>query len=145
MKEIIGWLDQFKLGYLLVSEPRWNGGRGNAFLESDQTFNMPLMAGAWVKKVYSGFVIGSSSFTPDSAEAAVRDGVYDAIAFGRLFISNPDLVDRIRLGKKLNLYDVSTFYVRDPVKGYIDYPTAEKAGDFPQIDPKLIGTKKAKI
>ncbi len=139
---VIGWLKQFKLAYLLISEPRWNGGRGNANLETDQTFNLPR-TNSWVKSVYDGVVIGSSSFSPASAEEAIQDGIYDAIGFGRLFISNPDLVDRIRRNLPLNLYDVKTFYVRDQVVGYVDYPEYTKAVDFPKIDQRAIGSKKA--
>ncbi len=140
-KAVIAWLNQFRLAYLLISEPRWNGGRGNANLETDQTFNLPLTNG-WVKSVYSGVMFGSSSFSPASAEKTVKEGVYDAIGFGRLFISNPDLVERIRRNQPLNLYDVGTFYVRDQIKGYTDYPAFDKATDFPKLEQHLIGSKK---
>ena len=123
---VIEFLNQFDLGYLLITEPRWNGGRDNMHLETDKTFAMPVRNG-WVKSIYKGFVIGSSSFTPQAAEEAVENGVYDAIAFGRLFISNPDLVDRIRNNEELNVFNTKTFYVRDNVKGYIDYPRFEEA------------------
>jgi N-ethylmaleimide reductase len=138
---VIKWLNQFKLAYLLISEPRWNGGRGNANLETDQTFNLPL-ANSWVKSVYDGVVIGSSSFSPASAEKAIQDGIYDTVGFGRLFISNPDLVERIRRNLPLNLYDVNTFYVRDQVVGYVDYPEYSKAKDFPKLEQSAIGSKK---
>lgn len=48
----------------------------------------------------------------------------DAVAFGRLFIANPDLPRRIELDALLNAYDRSTFYARG-VEGYLDYPTLE--------------------
>ena len=129
---------KFDLGYLLITEPRWNGGRDNLYLETDKTFAIPVRNG-WVKSVYRGFVVGSSSFTPSAAEKAVADGVYDAIAFGRLFISNPDLPERIRTGKKLNIYNTRTFYNRDPVVGYIDYPRFAEAKNFPMIADADIG------
>ena len=132
------FLSQFNLGYLLITEPRWNGGRGNLYLQSDKTFALPVR-NKWIKEVYKGLVIGSSSFTPATAEAALQEGIYDAIAFGRLFISNPDLVERIRLKLPLNIYDTFSFYVRDPVKGYIDYPRFEEAQKFPLIAPHDIG------
>ncbi len=71
--------------------------------------------------------------------------MYDAIAFGRLFLANPDLVERLRDDRPLNCYDVTTFYVRDPVRGYIDYPTLDRvAGSgVKQIEQRDIGAKAA--
>jgi N-ethylmaleimide reductase len=56
------------------------------------------------------------------AEAAVSAGHADAIAFGRTFIANPDLVERIRSGAPLNPYNRATFYGGEEA-GYTDYPT----------------------
>ena len=49
-------------------------------------------------------------------------GDADLVAFGRYFVSNPDLPERIRLGRPLSAYDRSTFYTFD-ASGYTDYPT----------------------
>ena len=138
-RDVVAWLDQFRLAYLLLSEPRWNGGRNNTDPRSDPSYLLPMRHG-WAKEVYHGPIIGASSFTPASAEAAIKAGVYDAIAFGRFFISNPDLVDRIREGKSLNLYDITTFYSKGP-HGYIDYPTFKEVKDFPQFNSDEIGSK----
>jgi len=143
-KSVIQWLSKFNLGYLLITEPRWNGGRGNFDVWSDMTFEQPLR-NDWVKKIYPGIVIGSSSFTLEEAERAVSEGIYDAIAFGRFFISNPDLPDRIKKGRTLNVYNTETFYVRDPVLGYVDYPSTYEAAvdvNYPQIASSEIGSKK---
>ena len=48
------------------------------------------------------------------------------IGYGRFFISNPDLVDRLEKGLPLNKYDRDTFY-KMSAEGYIDYPTYEEA------------------
>ncbi len=53
---------------------------------------------------------------------AIESGKADAIAFGRLFISNPDLVERLQLNAELNEPNPRTFYTPGPV-GYTDYPT----------------------
>ena len=53
-------------------------------------------------------------------------GIDRLVAFGRHFISNPDLPERLRHGLPLNRYDRSTFYGGD-ARGYIDYPAAEVA------------------
>ena len=140
-RDIIRWLDQFNLGYLLITEPRWFGGRINKYAISDVSTKMPARNGEWVKSVYSGIVIGSSSYTPITGEEAINKGKYDAIAFGRFFLSNPDLVYRIKKKLPLNEYVTDTFYVRDNVKGYIDYPTYENRGTFPQIRAEDVGSK----
>ena len=58
----------------------------------------------------------------------IESGDYDAILIGRYFISNPDLVERLRLGRPLNKYDRSTFYGPMEVReiGYTNYPTWEQ-------------------
>ena len=56
----------------------------------------------------------------------VASGNADLVAFGRHFISNPDLPERVRRDVPLNRYDRSTFYGGD-ARGYTDYPTAEAA------------------
>eukprot|EP01126_Amoeba_proteus_P044924 TRINITY_DN5013_c0_g1_i11.p1 TRINITY_DN5013_c0_g1~~TRINITY_DN5013_c0_g1_i11.p1 ORF type:complete len:328 (+),score=48.74 TRINITY_DN5013_c0_g1_i11:89-985(+) len=142
-KAIITKLNQYPLAYLLVTEPRWNGSRNNFDVWADQSFKLPLR-NTWIKDLYrSSPVIGSSSFTPTEAERAVSEGIYDAVAFGRFFISNPDLVDRIKHKQTLNVYDTSTFYLRDDVKGYVDYPTYDGVviTNFPQIPEEGIGSK----
>jgi N-ethylmaleimide reductase len=71
-------------------------------------------------------LIAAGGFAPHSAETIVTAGDADLVAFGRHFISNPDLPERLRRGLPLNRYDRSTFYGGD-ARGYIDYPTAEVA------------------
>jgi N-ethylmaleimide reductase len=65
----------------------------------------------------------AGGFDRGSAEAALREGRADLIAFGRHFLANPDLVTRLERGAPLNQPDFSTFYTPGP-KGYTDYPTA---------------------
>ncbi|MEK7761507.1 MAG: alkene reductase [Nitrospirota bacterium] len=74
------------------------------------------------RRVFYGPLIGNGGYTPATAEAAIRDGSADLIAFGRPYISNPDLVERIAQGWPLApdaLMDV--WYVPDP-RGYTDFP-----------------------
>jgi len=68
----------------------------------------------------------AGGFTPASAEAIVISGDADFVAFGRHFISKPDLPERLRRGLALNHCDRSTFYDGD-ARGYTDYPTAAAA------------------
>lgn len=69
-------------------------------------------------------LILAGGFTGESADAAIRTGRADAVAFGRQFIANPDLPQRLRLGASLNDYNRSTFY-GGGAAGYIDYPALE--------------------
>lgn len=71
-------------------------------------------------------LIAAGGYKPADAEALLQRGDADAVAFGRLFIANPDLPRRIELGASLNAYDRSTFYTR-AAEGYTDYPTLEQA------------------
>ena len=77
--------------------------------------------GPQVKEAFGGVYIVNESFTKETAEQALADGVADAVAFGRLFIANPDLPERFRLNAPMNPLDEATLYGGD-AKGYTDYP-----------------------
>ena len=104
------------LAYLHVVEPRVDFTNDDKPLDA----NAPGAA-ARLKSLFGGPLISAGGYTVDAGRAAVREGQADAIAFGRLFISNPDLPERIRLGAPLNKHDRSTFYGGDG-RGYTDYP-----------------------
>jgi 2,4-dienoyl-CoA reductase-like NADH-dependent reductase (Old Yellow Enzyme family) len=80
-------------------------------------------------------IITNVGFTQETAEAMLASGDADAIAFGKLFISNPDLVERFAAHERgedapLNKWDDSTFYARPGMtreQGYTDYPTRNQA------------------
>ena len=86
--------------------------------------------------------MAAGGFTPFSAANAIAEGHYDLIAFGRWFLSNPDLPDRIRRCTALNIYDRATFYTNGP-EGYIDYPDQHGAigimGKYNLMDQESIG------
>ena len=63
----------------------------------------------------------AGGFDRASAEAALKAGQADLIAFARPFLANPDLVARMRADAPLNPLDMATFYTAGP-KGYTDYP-----------------------
>ena len=63
----------------------------------------------------------------ESGHKAVASGHADLVAYGRLWLSNPDLPERFKLGAALNKYDRNTFYTSDQVVGYIDYPFLDEA------------------
>ncbi len=75
-----------------------------------------------VRDEFGGVFVANEKFDRASGEETLEAHAADAIAYGRLFISNPDLVRRFREGAPLNEPDVSTFYSPGP-EGYVDYPT----------------------
>ena len=76
---------------------------------------------AQLRARFDGPFILAGGFERASAEAALAEGQADLIAFGRPFLANPDLVERMRAGAGLNAPDMTTFYTPD-AKGYTDYP-----------------------
>jgi N-ethylmaleimide reductase len=68
-----------------------------------------------------GRIILSGGYDRDRAEADLQSGAADLVAFGRPFIANPNLVERLKTGTPLASPDMSTFYTPGP-KGYTDYP-----------------------
>jgi N-ethylmaleimide reductase len=109
-------LGQRGLAYLHVVEPR-----------ADQNSDVNAIddtapdAASRLRAAFGGKVISAGGFVRDTAAAAIAGHRADVIAFGRLFIANPDLPERLRRDAPLNRYDRSTFYGGD-VKGYTDYP-----------------------
>lgn len=83
---------------------------------------VPLAIKKVIRNNFKNTVICCGGYTKDSAEADLESGLCDLVGFGRPFINNPDLVQRMELDHKLseNL-DMDTFYSAD-AKGYIDYP-----------------------
>jgi N-ethylmaleimide reductase len=73
------------------------------------------------RPLYSGKFIINVGFTQASGNKVLEDGYADAVAFGKPFISNPDLVERIRRGAKWARWNKETFYTPG-AEGYTDYP-----------------------
>ncbi|GAA3538264.1 alkene reductase [Zobellella aerophila] len=73
---------------------------------------------------YQGNLILNMGYAGEEANATIRSGQAEAIAFGVPFIANPDLPARLKSGAELNEPDPATFYVQGP-EGYNDYPTLE--------------------
>ena len=74
-----------------------------------------------MKKIFGGALIANEGFNQKTAEAEIAFGQADAVAFGKLFIANPDLPIRFATNAPLNPPVPETFYGSGP-KGYIDYP-----------------------
>lgn len=99
------------IAYLHFSEPDWAGGQpySEAFRQK-------------VRERFSGVIVGSGAYTPEKAEALIEQGYIDAVAFGRTYIANPDLVERLQTGAVLNEQRPETFY-GGGAEGYTDYPS----------------------
>jgi N-ethylmaleimide reductase len=108
-------LNRFGLAYLHIIEPRV---KGNVVIGEDRG----PVAAQELRRIFKGRIIATGGFVPESAEDIVTKGDADLVAFGRYFISNPDLPGRIAEKLTLSPYDRDTFYTFD-AKGYTDYPT----------------------
>jgi len=113
-------LNKRDLAYLHVVEPR-----------ADFTTDLPPDANApdaaaHFKSIFTGPLISTGGYVAETARAAVTDARADAIAFGRPFISNPDLPERVRIGATMTRHDRATFYGGDH-RGYTDYASLENA------------------
>jgi 2,4-dienoyl-CoA reductase-like NADH-dependent reductase (Old Yellow Enzyme family) len=80
--------------------------------------------GPKLKKAFGGVYIANEGFTRETAEKVLAAGEADAVAFGKLFLANPDLPERFRQHAPLNKPQPETFYAQGP-QGYIDYPFLE--------------------
>src|ERR1700758_3595810 len=112
---VVTELDRLGIAYLHVVEPRIKG------IEEIVKGQAPIAA-QHLRRKFSRTLIAAGGFTGESAAAVVASGDADFVAFGRHFISNPDLPERLRRNLPLSRYDRSTFYGGDG-RGYIDYPT----------------------
>lgn len=108
-------LAHLKLAYLHLIEPRV---LGNSI---DESKDQNPVAAQLIRKHYKGLIIAAGGFNAASAEQILEAGDADLVAFGRDFIANPDLPERIRNNLPLNAYDRDTFYGGSEV-GFTDYP-----------------------
>jgi len=111
-------LSEIGIGFLELREPGPDGTFGRT--------DVPKIS-PQIREVFTGpLVLNSDYRTVDEAQAAIDSGVADAIAFGRTFLANPDLPERLRTGAPLNQDDMRTWYSQGP-EGYIDYPALQTA------------------
>ena len=82
--------------------------------------------GPQLREAFGGVYVANEGFTRESGEAALASGAADAVAYGKLYISNPDLAERFRANAPLAEWNLKTFYTPGPV-GYTDYPAMETA------------------
>jgi N-ethylmaleimide reductase len=75
-----------------------------------------------LRRAFKGLYVANNGYDLALALEARRRGLADLVCFGRPFIANPDLVERLRTGAELNVPDRTTFYAGGAT-GYTDYPT----------------------
>lgn len=107
-------LAPLNLAYIHLIEPRILGN-----IEDENADPAPVAA-QLIRKHYKGVIIAAGGFDGESAEAILQAGDADLVAFGRHFIANPDLPERLRHNLPLNPYDRPTFFGGTEV-GYTDY------------------------
>ncbi|CAK4078841.1 unnamed protein product [Aphanomyces euteiches] len=113
-------LNPLKLAYVHLVEPRIAGGWDSSNAPDPEQINLKPFRDA-----YDGVLIVAGGHTAESAAAVVKEGRGDAVAFGRYFISNPDLPARVKHGHPFTPYNRSTFYTATEV-GYTDYKSWEE-------------------
>ena len=106
-------LDAIGIGFLELREPGPEGTFGST--------TQPKLSPA-IREAFTRPLVLNQDFDGASAQAALDSGVADAIAFGRPFLANPDLPERLRQGAPLNPDTMATWYSRG-TEGYLDYPT----------------------
>lgn len=106
-------LSELGIAFLELREPGPEGTFGRT--------DVPKLSPA-IRKVFTGPLVVNSDYTTRAqAQAALDSGVADAVSFGRTFLANPDLPERLRSGAPLNESNPKTWYSQGP-EGYVDYP-----------------------
>ncbi|MGZ8546566.1 MAG: alkene reductase [Sulfuricurvum sp.] len=105
-------LNLFDLAYLHIIDA----------LDGDIRHGANVVALTDLRVVYKGILIANGAYDQERGNLAIKNGEADAIAFGTLFLANPDLPERFKENAELNAPDTNCFYTQDE-KGYLDYPT----------------------
>ena len=105
-------LSELGIAFLELREPGFDGSFGKAEVAPVHPH---------IRRAFAGPLVLNSDYTLARGQAALDAGEADAIAFGRPFISNPDLVERLRTGAELQGDVMATWYSQGP-EGYVDYP-----------------------
>lgn len=108
---VIDLLNQYDLAFLHVIEGQTGGPR-----------DFPPEGMVALRRAYKGLWIGNNGYSRDAAVQAVATGTADAVAFGRLYISNPDLAERLAADAPLNPLPTQNVY-GGGAEGFTDYPT----------------------
>ncbi|XP_020107254.1 putative 12-oxophytodienoate reductase 3 [Ananas comosus] len=118
-------LNKYNILYCHMVEPRM------AFMERkhrmgfvDEKRQIPRKLFS-MRKIFTGTFIAVGGYDREEGNKVVDEGYTDLVAYGRMFLANPDLPKRFELNAPLNKYNRLTFTIPDPVVGYTDYPFLE--------------------
>ncbi|AQS42105.1 MAG: NADH:flavin oxidoreductase/NADH oxidase [Candidatus Tokpelaia hoelldobleri] len=112
-------LGEIGVVYIHIAEADW-----------EQAPDMPVAFKERLRAVYPGTLIYAGAYTAERARKALSEGWADLIGFGRPFVSNPDLPERLRNGAPLAPHDAATLFGGD-AHGMTDYPTWEETKNKP--------------
>lgn len=107
--ELMSVLEEKRIGYVHFAEADW-----------DEAPLVPSEFRSKIRSLYSGTVIVAGNYDKEKGNKIVKDGYADLVGYGRPFISNPDLVERIEKDLPLSDYDDTSFFGGND-KGYTDY------------------------
>lgn len=113
---LIGRLNEYTLAYLHLSEP---------FNDVSEVPHAEPNIAKRYSPLYKGTLMINGGFDQEKGNAVIEEGEADLVAYGKLFLANPDLPERFESGAELNEWDSSTFYTPGE-KGYTDYPVLEE-------------------
>lgn len=107
-------LNTYNLAYLHIIDA----------LEGDIRHGANVVELRILRDAYKGILIANGGYTFERGNQTIRDGLADAVAFGALFLANPDLPERFKTHSELNTPDPASFYTQDET-GYLDYPALQ--------------------
>lgn len=107
-------LNAFGLAYLHIIDA----------LESDMKHGANVVELSMLRDTYKGVLITNGEYDKERGDTVIQNHQADAVAFGVLFLANPDLPERFKTNAGFNEADPDTFYTQDE-KGYIDYPALQ--------------------
>ncbi|WP_444917287.1 alkene reductase [Microbulbifer sp. JMSA003] len=107
---VVNQLNRYNLAYMQMMERAW---------DRDE---QPAIDHIQLRDAYNGRYVANGMYDLESAKNAIAKGSADYVSFGRLFISNPDLVERLATNGPYNEEDMSSFFAGDE-RGYVDYPS----------------------
>jgi N-ethylmaleimide reductase len=109
---LVAWLDEHQLAYLHFAEADW-----------EDTPLVPIEFRQKIRKLFPGIIVVAGNLDAQKGERLIKQGYADAIAFGRNYIANPNLVEKIKYGLALNPLNNATI-MGSGAQGYTDYPTS---------------------
>lgn len=135
-EHVASGLGSRKLAYVHVVEGATGGARD--FQQGNRPFDYASFKTTYRDAGGKGAWLVNNGYDKELAEQVIADGGADLVAFGKLFIANPDLVTRFRQDAALNTPDKDTFY-GGGARGYTDYPTAARRGGCPVACSTVLG------